>query len=164
MTQPATHIWRLLKWGIILARHRAMVGIERDANTPPPIRRLVRLARWVALTGTKGEPDYSGAFQAIGPAAIKLGQTLATRPDLVGENAARNLLALQDSLPPVDFALIRQEIEASFGRPIADLFESIEEAPIGAASIAPDTESPPPSDGSDPLGLPAAGGLPREPL
>jgi ubiquinone biosynthesis protein len=33
-------------------------------------------------------PDYAGAFRAIGPAAIKLGQTLATRPDLVGEEAA----------------------------------------------------------------------------
>ena len=37
-------------------------------------------------------PDYAAAFQAIGPAAIKLGQALATRPDLVGEEAARDLL------------------------------------------------------------------------
>ena len=35
------------------------------------------------------------------PAAIKLGQSLATRPDLVGETATHNLLSLQDSLPPV---------------------------------------------------------------
>ena len=136
MTAPTTHIFRLLRWGIVLARHRALVGIEDDPNTPTPVRRLVRLARWVALTGKHGAPDYAGAFQAIGPAAIKLGQTLATRPDIVGVEAARNLLTLQDSLPPVDFALIRAEIETSFGRPVGDLFASIEHDPIGAASIA----------------------------
>ncbi|MFN5781051.1 MAG: 2-polyprenylphenol 6-hydroxylase, partial [Novosphingobium sp.] len=80
--------------------------------------------------------DYAGAFQAIGPAAIKLGQTLATRPDLVGEEAAHNLLSLQDSLPPVPFAAIRAEIEASFGKPLDALFASIDPVPVGAASIA----------------------------
>ena len=45
MTQPATHIWRLLKWGRTLARHGALRGIERDLNTPPPVRRLTRIAR-----------------------------------------------------------------------------------------------------------------------
>ena len=81
-------------------------------------------------------PDYAGAFQAIGPAAIKLGQTLATRPDLVGEEAARNLLSLQDSLPPVDFAQIRAEIESAFGRPLTDLYAKLDPDPVGAASIA----------------------------
>lgn len=134
MTRPATHILRLLRWGRILARHGALRGIERDPNTPAQVRRLTRIARLGTLQPTL--PDYAGAFQAIGPAAIKLGQTLATRPDIVGEAAAHNLLLLQDSLPPVPFAAIRREIEASFGKPIEALFQSIEEEPVGAASIA----------------------------
>jgi len=101
LTRHTTHIWRLLGWGITLARHGALVGIENDRNTPAPVRRLVTLARWISLTGKGRKPDYAGAFRAIGPAAIKLGQTLATRPDLVGPEAAHNLLALQDKLPPV---------------------------------------------------------------
>src|SRR3546814_1438120 len=72
----------------------------------------------------------------LGPAAIKLGQTLATRPDLVGEEAARNLLSLQDALPPVSFASIRLQIEQSLGQPLEVLFASFDETPIGAASIA----------------------------
>ena len=92
MTQPVTHLARLLRWGITLARHRALVGIERDPNAPVPVKRLVRLARWIALTGTVGPRDYAGAFRDIGPAAIKLGQTLATRPDIVGEEATHKLL------------------------------------------------------------------------
>ena len=106
LTKPVTHIWRLLSWGRTLARHGALRGIEADLNTPPPVRRLVRLARF----GTRQPraPDYAAAFQAVGPAAIKLGQTLATRPDIVGGEAAKNLLSLQDSLPPVPFDQIRK--------------------------------------------------------
>jgi len=134
MTQPAIHIWRLLSWGRTLARHGALRGIERDPNTPSPVRRLVRIARF----GTRQPrvPDYAAAFQAIGPAAIKLGQTLATRPDLVGEEAAHNLLSLQDSLPPVPYARIEAQIERSFEQPIDTLFAHVDPEPVGSASIA----------------------------
>ena len=81
-------------------------------------------------------PRYADALQAIGPAAIKFGQTLATRPDLVGEAAALDLYRLQDALPPVPFPLIKASIEQSLGRPIEELFQSIDEVPVGAASIA----------------------------
>ena len=134
MTSSATHILRLLSWGRILARHGALRIIEEGFATPAPVRRLCRIARF----GTRqpAVPDYAGAFRAIGPAAIKLGQTLATRPDVVGDEAAHNLLSLQDRLPPVPFAAIRAEIESAFGRPITELYASIEEEPVGAASIA----------------------------
>ena len=134
MTSPTTHIFRLLRWGRTLARHGALRMIEQGYGTPAPVRRLFRLARFGAIQPR--EPDYSRAFQAIGPAAIKLGQALATRPDIVGIEAARNLLDLQDSLPPVRFELISREIEASFGHPLAQLFTSIETDAIGAASVA----------------------------
>jgi ubiquinone biosynthesis protein len=134
LTTPATHIARFLRWGRVLARHGALRIIEKGQNTPAPVRRLCRIARIGAVQPRV--PDYAAAFQAIGPAAIKLGQTLATRPDIVGEEAARNLLSLQDRLPPVSFALIRREIESSFARPIEEIFASIEPEPIGAASVA----------------------------
>ena len=134
MSTSATHILRLLSWGRTLARHGAMRIIEQGANTPAPVRRLCRIARLATLQPRV--PDYAGAFQAIGPAAIKLGQTLATRPDLVGAEAAHNLLALQDSLPPVPFAAIRAEIEGSFQQPLDRLFAHVDPEPVGAASIA----------------------------
>ena len=134
MASATRHLLRLLGWGRVLARHGCLVGIERAATTPPAVRRLCRLAR--LGTFPPAEPDYARAFQAIGPAAIKLGQTLATRPDLVGQEAVHNLLTLQDQLPPVPFAAIRKEIEVAFGRPLETLYTSFEEAPVGAASIA----------------------------
>ncbi len=134
MTAASTHVWRLLKWGRILARHGALTGIERDPNTPAPVRRLARIARFGARVPKI--PRYADAFQAIGPAAIKLGQTLATRPDLVGEAAAHDLLRLQDQLSPVPFATIEAAMIASFGRPLDELYSRIEPVPVGAASIA----------------------------
>ncbi len=134
MTAPAVHIWRLLKWGRVLARHGALRGIERDPNTPPPVRRLARIARF----GTRQPevPTYATAFQDLGPAAIKFGQALATRPDLVGDEAARNLQMLQDNLPPAPFDQIRASIEQALEKPIEELFSRFDPEPVGAASIA----------------------------
>lgn len=134
MTTSVVHLGRLLKWGRTLARHGALTGIEEDPLTPPPVRRLVRIARLGARIPPT--PDYAKALQEIGPAAIKLGQALSTRPDLVGERAAENLSQLQDDLPPAPFEAIKRTIESSFGLPIEALFAEFDETPIGAASIA----------------------------
>jgi len=134
LTAPATHIFRLLRWGRVLAKHGALRIVEEGQNTPAPVRRLCRIARLGTIQPRI--PDYAAAFQAIGPAAIKLGQTLATRPDLVGEEAANNLLTLQDSLPPAPFGTIRREIEASFGRPLDQVFARVDPDPVGSASVA----------------------------
>ena len=134
MTSSVTHTWRLLKWGRTLARHGALRGIEEDPLTPRQVRRLARIARFgLRMPAT---PDYAAALVAIGPAAIKLGQALSTRPDLVGERAAANLSQLQDDLPPAPFAAIKATIEASFDAPLDSLFASFDEVPVGAASIA----------------------------
>jgi len=70
-----------------------------------------------------------------GPAYIKLGQMLATRPDIVGDEVARALEHLQDRLAPFPDAAVRKVFEAEFGKPIEDLF-SFFGAPVAAASIA----------------------------
>jgi len=134
LTRSVTHLWRLLKWGRTLARHGALTGIEQDPLTPKPVRRLARIARFGARIPPT--PNYAAALLAIGPAAIKLGQALSTRPDLVGDKAAENLSLLQDDLPPAPFAAIKQTIEASFGQPLEALYTSFDEVPVGAASIA----------------------------
>lgn len=134
MTQATTHIWRLMKWARTLARHGALTGIERDPMTPTPVKRLIRIARFGARVPK--QPAYADAFQAIGPAAIKLGQALATRPDLVGDYAANDLLRLQDRLPALPFPLIKAAIERGLAGPVDAFFTSIEEEPVGAASIA----------------------------
>ena len=134
MTTSATHLWRLMRWGRTLARHGALRGIENDSLTPPEVRRVARIARFGARQ--PDTPDYAAALQAIGPAAIKLGQALSTRPDLIGMEAADNLSRLQDDLPPAPFPAIKLAIEQAFGTPLETLFDSFDPVPVGAASIA----------------------------
>jgi len=134
LTSSVVHVARLARWLRILARHGALLGIERDANTPATLRRICRVLRLGARM--PATPRYADAFQEIGPAAIKLGQTLATRPDLVGDAAANDLLRLQDALPPVPFATLKPVMERGLGRPLEQVFASIDPDPIGAASIA----------------------------
>jgi ubiquinone biosynthesis protein len=134
LTSSVTHVWRLLRWGRRLARHGALTGIEQDPLTPPLLRRVARIARFGA--SIPPTPDYAKALAEIGPAAIKLGQALSTRPDLVGERAAENLSQLQDDLPPAPFEAIKQTIEASFGAPLESLYAEFDAVPVGAASIA----------------------------
>ena len=134
MTSSLTHGWRLMRWGRTLARHGALRGIEADSNAPAGVRRLARLAR--LGVNTPAVPRYAEAFEAIGPAAIKLGQALATRPDLVGAEAAHDLARLQDALPPLPFADVEAALTLAYEGPWTQHFATIDPQAVGAASIA----------------------------
>lgn len=75
------------------------------------------------------------ALERLGPAYIKLGQMLATRPDIVGDMVATALEHLQDRLPPFPDQAARAVIEQSLDRPLSALFQSFGPA-VAAASIA----------------------------
>ena len=76
------------------------------------------------------------AFEELGPTFVKLGQILATRPDLIPMSFIVELRKLQDAVPPFGSEAARNQIESALGRPIAELFAEFDDAPIAAASIA----------------------------
>ncbi|HEY0242099.1 MAG TPA: AarF/UbiB family protein [Gemmatimonadaceae bacterium] len=71
----------------------------------------------------------------LGPAYIKLGQILSTRPDLIPPSYVKELEHLQDSVPTMAFADVERTIEEELGARINKLFESFEETPLGSASL-----------------------------
>jgi ubiquinone biosynthesis protein len=85
--------------------------------------------------GAKSGPRLSRALERMGPAYLKLGQFLATRPDVVGVVMARDLEALQDRLPPFSQAEAEAAIATSLERPVNQAFASFGPA-VAAASIA----------------------------
>jgi ubiquinone biosynthesis protein len=134
MTIAVVHLWRMLGWGRRLARHGALRPFESD-KAPLAIRTLARIAR--IGTNAPEKPDFAAGLGAVGPAAIKLGQALATRPDLIGLEAALDLVRLQDSLPPLPFSEMEAVLNASYGSGTwRDRFESIDPVAVGAASMA----------------------------
>ncbi len=134
MTSAVVHGLRLLRWGRVLASHGALRDIEASAAAPPGLRRIARIARFGSFAPKV--PDYAGALAALGPAAIKLGQALATRPDFIGMAAAADLARLQDALPPLPFERLESGLDAALGSPWRSLFASIDPVAVGAASIA----------------------------
>lgn len=76
------------------------------------------------------------AFEELGPTFVKLGQLLATRPDLVPESFVEEFAQLQDHVKTLPFETIREVVESELGKPIAECFSSFQETPIAAASIA----------------------------
>lgn len=78
----------------------------------------------------------AGLFQSLGPIYIKFGQTLSTRPDLIGTEVADSLKYLQDKLPPFSYRIVKARIEERFGQKLSDLFNSFDDTPVAAASIA----------------------------
>ncbi len=90
----------------------------------------------------KNEPDENFevsdlryAMEELGPAFIKLGQLLATRPDMVGNEIADDLKLLRDNTPVTPFDEIRKVIEGELGQPLEEVYSEFNEEPLGSASI-----------------------------
>ena len=129
------HVARLARAGFVLAREGVFsdvdpVAVPVEARLPLAVAKL--LARPRAPVGTAG---LTAAVVRLGPSYVKLGQFLATRPDVVGAAAVMDLERLQDRVPAFPRSVAVQTIEAAFGRPIAETFASFSE-PVAAASIA----------------------------
>jgi ubiquinone biosynthesis protein len=75
-------------------------------------------------------------LETLGPTFVKLGQILATRPDLFGPEWIAEFEKLQTHAPPVDFKAIRAQVERDLGAPLEELFVDVDPVPIAAASVA----------------------------
>ncbi len=134
MISAFTHIARLARAGIVFARE-GVFGAVDPSLVPPPGQLALKMARLIERGGAKSGPRLSRALERMGPAYLKLGQFLATRPDVVGVGMARDLEALQDRLPPFAQAEAEAVIATSLERPITHAFASLG-PPVAAASIA----------------------------
>jgi ubiquinone biosynthesis protein len=133
------NIWRLIRTGATLERTGAM-GVVLDAfEAPRSVRFMARLLgfpfQWLGYKGDPTMPPATRAITALGPAYIKFGQILSTRPDVVGDEMAQQLRVLQDKLPPFSVIDAKAEVERELGVAIGDVFSEFSE-PIAAASIA----------------------------
>ncbi|KAJ57359.1 2-octaprenylphenol hydroxylase [Actibacterium mucosum KCTC 23349] len=133
------NVWRLIRTGATFQRSGAMGVVLQAMDAPRPVRVLARTMGWTfAWLGHRGDPDLppvTRALTALGPAYIKFGQILSTRPDLVGSDLATQLRVLQDQLPPFATDIAKQTVETELERPLGDILASFDD-PVAAASIA----------------------------
>ncbi|TVR48348.1 MAG: 2-polyprenylphenol 6-hydroxylase [Rhodobacteraceae bacterium] len=133
------NLWRLVRTGATFERTGAMQVVLEALNAPPRLRFAARVLGWpFKLLGLKGDPTLpplTRALTALGPAYIKFGQTLATRPDVVGQELADQLRYLQDKLTPFSRSIAMETVAEELDRPVLSLFSEFSE-PVAAASIA----------------------------
>ncbi|EJW09595.1 Ubiquinone biosynthesis monooxygenase UbiB [Rhodovulum sp. PH10] len=135
MIPPLSHLIRLARAGFVLAREGVFALV--DPTPLPGIAQLgIRLARLIERPRSDSSAiRLSAALSTLGPSYVKLGQFLATRPDVVGLAIAQDLESLQDKMPPFPQAEAEAAIEKALGRPVQALFASFG-PPVAAASIA----------------------------
>ncbi len=133
------NIWRLVRTGATFERTGAMRLALEALDAPRPLRIAARVLGWpFAFLGHRGDPSLppiSRALTALGPAYIKFGQILSTRPDVVGQDLAMELMKLQDDLPAFDTKTARETIAHELGDDADTLFSSFSD-PVAAASLA----------------------------
>jgi len=128
------HTLRLIAIARTLRRHDALFPLDWVQGAGP----LPWLANRFRRRGVAGRPGerLAAALQELGPSFIKLGQSLSTRADLLGEELADDLSRLQDRLPPFPGEVARRIVAEELGAPIDSLFASFDDVPVAAASIA----------------------------
>ncbi len=129
-------LWNLARAGRTLARYDALLLPEQLAEMPWFVRTGVKIAKFGSRAPAGDDVNrVTAALSSLGPSYIKLGQFLATRPDIVGPKRAFELKALQDRLPPFSMADSKAIIAANLGAPVEELFTEFS-PPVAAASIA----------------------------
>ncbi len=135
MISALAHLVRLGRAGFVFARE-GVFGLVDPAPLPLPARAALRMARLIERRdGGSDSNRLSTALTALGPSYVKLGQFLATRPDVVGPVLARDLESLQDKMAPFPQAEAEAAVAAAFDRKLSDLYVSFG-SPVAAASIA----------------------------
>ena len=133
------NILRLIRTGATLERTGAMPVILNALDAPRTLKFAARFIVWpFQFLGRRGDqslPPAPRALTAMGPAYIKFGQILSTRPDVVGPELAEQLRFLQDRLPPFSTDVAKQSFKSEIGLDADDVFSDFSE-PVAAASIA----------------------------
>ncbi len=112
----------------VAARHlgQKVASAFRDDHSQEKAEKVSQLKSATQITKTLGE---------LKGAAMKLGQMLATDPELLPKEMVEELQKLQHSAPAMPFAVVKQVIEEALHQPLDDVFDDFGERPIGAASI-----------------------------
>jgi ubiquinone biosynthesis protein len=130
-----SHLTRLARAGFVFAREGVFALVD-TRPLPLPAKTAIALARLIERpTAKDGSSRLAAALTKLGPTYVKLGQFLATRPDVVGKAIARDLESLQDKMAPFPQSEAEAVVAAAFGKPVADVYVSFGPA-VAAASIA----------------------------
>ncbi|MCU4311625.1 2-octaprenylphenol hydroxylase [Acinetobacter variabilis] len=133
------HVSRLLELWRIAAHYRldTLFPAEELPEKARHILSLIRMhpAAWSSRE-RKNPLKLKEALEEMGPLAIKLGQLLSTRRDLIPPEVLQQLVLLQDRVKPFDNDVAKMRIQESLKADVNTLFARFDAQPLAAASIA----------------------------
>ena len=131
-----SHIWRLLRVAVTLARYDVLLPSEYYDRYPTGLQATHTVLSIIAKRrrGRSVGERLAKALERLGPAYVKVGQFLATRPDMIGVTVAQEMGRLKDRLPPFSRTAALDTINSELGA-TETIFGAISEA-MAAASIA----------------------------
>lgn len=137
MFRVLSDMWRLLRAGAVLVRHDVILPATFRSKLPLPARVAGRIMR-IFGGGVSGRPGkrLATALTKLGPVYVKLGQFLATRPDVFGVEATQDLSKLKDDMAPFPMAKAKEVLEKEFEDDYESLFGVGLSEPVAAASLA----------------------------
>ena len=119
-----SHLIRLARAGFVFAREGVFALVD-TRPMPLPAKTAIALARLIERPSAKdGSSRLAAALTRLGPTYVKLGQFLATRPDVVGKAIARDLESLQDKMAPFPQSEAEAVVAAAFGKPLDEVYAS----------------------------------------
>lgn len=137
MFKSLRHMGHLARVAFVLTRHDALMDLlSLFGEQPKALTRLRKLRNFKNTSDDKPNSNLVEAFQSLGPSFIKIGQAMATRPDIVGPDMALDLMRLQDKVPAFSGEEAIRIIELELGAPLDELFTAFDSTPVAAASIA----------------------------
>jgi ubiquinone biosynthesis protein len=129
------HLMRLAHTGFVFAREGVFALVD-TRPLPFAAKTAIAIARLFERPSAKdGSSRLASALTKLGPTYVKLGQFMATRPDVVGTAIARDLESLQDKMAPFPQSEAEAVIAAAFNKPLAEVYASFGPS-VAAASIA----------------------------
>ncbi|MGH6790729.1 MAG: AarF/UbiB family protein, partial [Pseudolabrys sp.] len=135
MTLGLSHIVRLGRAGFVFAREGVFALVD-TRPLPFSARAGIAVARLFERPSAKsGQSRLAAALTRLGPTYVKLGQFMATRPDVVGTTIARDLESLQDKMAPFPQSEAEAAVAAAFDKPLSATYATFGPA-VAAASIA----------------------------
>lgn len=139
ITTPASLVWRSQQIGFAFSRYGVAGGLGALG-----LEAGKRGLRSIGMSKASAVPfdavfgrNLARTFAELGPTFIKLGQVLASRPDVVGDPIADELKVLFDRVPPIPFSQIQKILRQELGKQkVKESIKSIDPKALASASIS----------------------------
>ncbi len=131
------NLGRVVEIATVLFKH----GFDEFVDQLRLRRYVPRLKRRALRRAAEAQPERTLAhrlrlaLEELGPAAIKFGQVMSTRPDLIPQDVIEELTRLQENVPPFDSDLAVRLVELELDGPVSELFAEFEREPLAAGSL-----------------------------